>query len=250
MLTAILKKTLLFMIAMLLSSVLHATPLPDFEASYQLNRGSLRIGTMVVTLKTDKDGNYRYQSRSWPVRWISWLFKDKLFETSHGRIIDGQIWPNRYHYLRTGGSREREAILSFDWDNMTVENNIQDSPWKMDIPEGTLDKLVAQLGMMFALAGNKTEITFRIADGGKLKEYRFKVLGHETLELPAGRFDTIKVTKLRNNKKRETYIWCAPQLNYLPVRIWQREKDEAIYQSDLENFAVTAETERKQQPLQ
>ena len=39
---------------------------------------------------------------------------------------------------------------------------------------------------------------------------------------------------ITENKKRETYIWCAPALNYLPVRIWQREKDDAEYTSDLE----------------
>jgi hypothetical protein len=97
--------------------------------------------------------------------------------------------------------------------------------------------------MMLALGEGKTEVTFNIADGGKLKEYRFKVLGRETLELPAGRFDTVKITKLRDNKRRETYIWCAPELNYLPVRIWQREKDEAVYQSDLESFTFTSEAE-------
>ena len=238
MLTDTIKKSLLVLAAMLLSCALHAAPLPDFEASYQLKRGNLHIGTMVVELKTATDGSYQYESRSWPARWASWLFKDKLFETSHGHIIDGQVRPDRYHYRRSGGSREREAILSFDWDNMTVENNVQDSPWKMDIPQGTLDKLVAQLGMMFALGKGKSEVTFNIADGGKLKEYRFKVLGHETLELPAGTFKTVKITKLRKNKKRETYFWCAPELNYLPVRIWQREKDEAIYQSDLESFTL------------
>ena len=243
MLTDTIRKSLLLLTAMLLSSVLHAAPLPDFEASYQLQRGNLRIGTLVIELKTATDGSYQYKSRSWPVRWASWLFKDKLFETSNGHFIDGQVRPDRYHYLRSGGSRKREAILSFDWDNMTVENNVQDSPWKMDIPQGTLDKLVAQLGMMFALGKDKSEVTFNIADGGKLKEYRFKVLGHETLELPAGTFKTVKITKLRKNKKRETYIWCAPELNYLPVRIWQREKDGAIYQSDLESFTLGPEEE-------
>jgi hypothetical protein len=63
------------------------------------------------------------------------------------------------------------------------------------------------------------------------------VVGEETLELPAGTFDTVKITKLRSNKKRETYIWCAPALNYLPVRIWQREKDDAEYLSELESFS-------------
>jgi hypothetical protein len=243
MLTATLKKTLLFMTAMLLSSILHAAPLPDFEASYQLQRGNLNIGTSTISLANKAHNEYLYESRSLPASWASWLFRDKLFESSRGHIIDNQVRPDRYHYQRTGSSREREAILSFDWGNMTVENNVQDSPWKMDIPAGTLDKLVSQLGMMLALGEGKTEVTFNIADGGKLKEYRFKVLGRETLELPAGRFDTVKITKLRDNKRRETYIWCAPELNYLPVRIWQREKDEAVYQSDLESFTFTSEAE-------
>jgi hypothetical protein len=243
MLTNRLKKTLLFMTAMLLSSILRAAPLPDFEASYQLQRGNLNIGTSTISLANKANNGYLYESRSLPARWASWLFKDNLFETSRGHIIDNQVRPDHYHYQRTGGSREREAILSFDWGDMTVENNVQDSPWKMDIPAGTLDKLVSQLGMMLALGKGKTEVTFNIADGGKLKEYRFKVLGRETLELPAGRFDTVKITKLRDNNRRETYIWCAPELNYLPVRIWQREKDEAIYQSDLESFTFTSEAE-------
>lgn len=243
MLTSTLNKTLLFMTAMLLSSILCAASLPDFEASYQLQRGNLNIGTSTISLANKANNGYLYESRSLPAPWAAWLFRDKLFETSRGYIIDNRIRPDRYHYQRTGGSREREATLSFDWDDMTVENNVQDRPWKMDIPAGTLDKLASQLGLMLALGAGKTEVTFNIADGGKLKEYRFKVLGRETLELPAGRFDTVKVTRLRDNNRRETYIWCAPELNYLPVRIWQREKDGAVYQSDLERFTFSPEAE-------
>ena len=239
MLIKLMKRLLLPVSAILLSAVLRAAPLPDFEASYQLKRGNLSIGTSTLSLANKADDGYLYESRSQPARWAAWLFRDKLFETSRGHIINNRVRPDHYHYRRTGGSREREAILSFDWDNMTVENDVGESPWKMDIPAGTLDKLASQLGMMLALGEGKTEVTFNIADGGKLKEYRFRVIGHETLELPAGTFKTVKITKLRDNKKRETYIWCAPELNYLPVRIWQREKDEAIYQSDLMSFVST-----------
>ena len=240
MLTDTPKKSLLMMTAILLSSILHAAPLPDFEASYQLKRGNLTIGTSSISLVNKSDNEYLYESRSSPARWASWLFRDKLFESSRGHIIDNRVRPDHYHYQRTGGSREREAILSFNWDDMTVENNVQESRWRMDIPAGTLDKLASQLGMMLALGEGKTEVTFNIADGGKLKEYRFRVIGHETLELPAGTFKTVKITKLRDNKRRETYIWCAPELNYLPVRIWQREKEEAVYQSDLVSFTYAS----------
>jgi hypothetical protein len=109
----------------------------------------------------------------------------------------------------------------------------------MDIPADTIDKLASQLGVMLALKQGKKDVTFNIADGGKLKEYRYKVVGHETLEVPAGTFATVKITKLRNNSRRETYVWCAPALNYLPIRIWQRETDDSEYTSDLESFSET-----------
>jgi hypothetical protein len=224
--------------ALLLGGNVAASMPPDFKASYEITRGSMKIGNSTIELTTGSNGTYTYKSRSWPVRWVAWFLKDKLNETSKGKITDKGIRPDRYIYQRTGGSTEREAKLEFNWEKMSVENNVEDSRWKMEIPPGTLDKLVSQLGMMYALAKGETDINFNIADGGKLKEYRFKVVGEETLELPAGTFRTIKITKLRDNNKRETYIWCAPELHYLPVRIWQREKDDSEYQSDLESYSL------------
>jgi hypothetical protein len=227
---------------LLLAPLLHAGPLPDFEASYELKRGKLRIGTSSIALSTTAEGRYLYESRSTPTRLVSWFLKDRLHETSRGTLNAAGVRPDEYHYQRSGGRQERRADLVFDWQGMTVENHVEDSDWKMEIPSGTLDKLVSQVAMMLALQQGKTDVAFNIADGGKLKEYRFRQVGRETLELPAGIFETVKITKLRKNRKRETYIWCAPALNYLPVRIWQREKDGSEYQSDLESFSASLQT--------
>jgi hypothetical protein len=231
----------LAIIGLLASTVMVTSPeaasLPEFEASFTLSRGNLRIGTSTVSLSRGKDGDYLYESRSTPSRWISWLLKDKLHELSRGHLDASGIRPVYYRYQRSGGSRERKAELQFDWEHHSVVNHVDDSVWKMDIPDGTLDRLASQLGVMLALQDNKTEMSFNIADGGKLREYNFKVVARETLELPAGSFETVKLVKIRRNSKRETYIWCAPELSYLPVRIWQREKDDDEYQSDLESFS-------------
>jgi len=216
-----------------------AVELPDFKATYELSRGSMKIGNSTIELSTGANGSYTYKSRSSTVRWVAWFLKGKLYETSRGRFTDSGIRPDRYEYKRSGPGKEREASLTFNWKSLRVQNNVEDSKWEMDIQPGTLDKLASQLGMMAALARGETDITFRIADGGKLKGYRFTVVGEETLELPAGTFETVKVSKLRDDRQRETLIWCAPELHYLPVRIRQREKDESEYQSDLESFTMS-----------
>lgn len=228
---------LLLLASLIANTTLLAGDLADFEASYILKRGSLHIGSSNIAFRSGNDGSYVYESHSRPSRWVAWLLKGRLHESSRGSIIADSLRPDSYHYLRTGSRREREADLSFDWKQNLVKNHVEDSLWEMKIPTGTLDKLAAQLGMMLALRQGKDDVTFNVADGGHLKEYRFKVIGHETVEVPAGTFETVKITKLRDNKDRITYVWCAPALNYLPVRIWQRETDDAEYSSDLESFS-------------
>ena len=114
----------------------------------------------------------------------------------------------------------------------------------MTIPAGTLDKLATQLGMMRELQNGASAKTIAVADGGKLKQYTFQVIGTETVGLPAGRFETVKLNRVGDSKEKLTYIWCAPQLHFLPVRIWQRKKDLSEYQSELESFSDSLRVEK------
>jgi hypothetical protein len=228
--------SLLLLTGMVLATAAMARPLPDFKASYKLEQHSLRIGSASIALHTDEQGHYRYEFHSWPNPWIAWFTGNELHESSRGEISATGVRPQQYHYQRSGGS-ERVANLAFDWQSMTVENDVAGSHWKMDIPAGTLDKLATQLDMMIALGQGKHDVTYTVADGGTLKEYRYRVTGEETLDLPAGTFSTVRVARLRKDIDQETIIWFAPALHYLPVRIWRRDGDDEEYQSELEDFS-------------
>ena len=237
--------SLLLLAGILPSVAATAAPLPDFEASYKLEQHNLRIGTATIALHTDKQGHYLYEFHSQQTGWIAWLMNNRLHESSRGETTATGIRPDEYHYKRSGG-RRREAHLLFDWQSMTVKNHVADSHWEMDIPAGTLDKLATQLGMMIALGQDRQDVTFTVADGGTLKEYRYRVIGKETLDVPAGTFKTVKVAKLRKDIDQETIIWFAPALHYLPVRIWQRDSDDEEYQSDLEEFSPSLRGKKNQ----
>jgi len=228
--------SLLLLAGSLLTIAAMAAPLPDFVASYTLEQHSLRIGTASIALHTDARGQYLYEFHSWPNRWIAWFADNELHESSRGKLDASGIRPHQYHYQRSGGS-ERIANLAFDWQTMTVKNDVAGSLWEMEIPAGTLDKLVTQLDMMIALGQGKRDVTYTVADGGTLKQYRYRIIGMETLDLPAGSFETVKVAKLRKDIEQETSIWFAPALHYLPVRIWRRDGDDEEYVSELEDFS-------------
>jgi hypothetical protein len=221
----------------LLVPALQAASLPSFAATFKIMRGSLRLGTTDISLTVEGNGDYRYESHTWPSSWISWLVKEDLRELSRGVMDHAGIRPLFYRYHRSGRRTTRTAELTFDWRTSTVVNDVDDSRWEMTIPAGTLDKLSTQLGMMQELQNGETDKIFAVADGGKLKQYAFQVIGTETVELPAGRFETVKLNRVGDSKEKLTYIWCAPELHYLPVRIWQRKGDQSEYVSELESFS-------------
>jgi len=223
------------LLLLLTSHAAIAVSLPDFEARYALEQYNLRIGTASLSLRTDERGHYTYEFNSWSNRWVAWFRENRLYESSRGEISADGIIPQQYDYQRSG-DQPRNARLSFDWEDMSVENHVADSHWEMDIPTGTLDKLATQLGLMLALGDGERDVTYTVADGGSLKEYRYRVVGEETLRLPAGTFKTLKVIKLRKDVNQQTIIWVAPELHFLPVRIWRRDSDSGEYQSDLESF--------------
>ena len=210
---------------------------PDFTATHRIEYNGLRTGIAEVSWEIDRDGTYEYESSSWNTGLISLFRNKRRQESSLGSIGPDGIRPRVYRYQLTGGRQERHAELIFDWKNKLVENRVDGTRWEMQIPHGTVDKLSVQIAMMQELGEGKTDFRFPVADGGKLKTYRFKVIGRETIDGQAGRFDTIKVQRLREDNRADTILWCAPSLSYLPVRILRREEDEDEYRSDLESYS-------------
>ena len=58
----------------------------------------------------------------------------------------------------------------------------------------------------------------------EVDEYKFHVIGKERMNIDSGSYDTVKIEVVRDNKKRQTFFWMAPDLAYLPVRLTHFEK--------------------------
>ncbi len=201
-------------------------PLPSFDAQYSIRGFGFQLGEFRSTLQNSSDDNYRYETETRTVGFIAHFNKDVIREQSQWVWHDKMIRPLTYTYQRTGGKKERAAKLSFDWARGVVVNTIDGETWKMPIHNGVLDRLVVQLSMMLDLKAGKRDMEYTFADGGKLKSYRFRIIGKERIETPSGTYDTVKLERVMDDDKRSTMLWCSPELHYLPVRIDQREKSD------------------------
>lgn len=198
--------------------------------SAKLEKGIPFRGSATRTLTQREDGLWEY-------RFDVDSFIADIRESVILRWDGRQVIPLEYHYRLKGMMiSNRSARLDFDWDKDRVRNDIKDKPWYMDVHDGVLDKLGFQLQLRQDLKAGKERMIYEIADGGKLKEYEFKVLEEAVIDTQNhGKVNTVLVEKVREPyKKRETHLWFAPEWDYLLVRMVQIEDDGTRYEINLD----------------
>jgi hypothetical protein len=226
----IMKYSLVFTLSLLFStSLLAAEPLPDFEASYRVEVNGIRAGELIQSLSSEAGDMRRFHTRT-QARGVFALFRsDVIEESSLWSYHDGHIRPYVYRYSRTGGRKDKRLHLDFNWATNQVHIDDEEYPWDLKLQPGTLDKMVYQLQIMHDLqdlAEDEVVLEYVIAEGGKLKTYEVAIDGMETISTPLGDIEAIKMTRQRDaDSGRQTTLWCAPSLRYLPIKLEHIEKD-------------------------
>mgnify|MGYP000102940077 CR=1 FL=1 len=198
-----------------------------FSADYQVTRNGSKIGERTHVLDKHEKG-YLYEARMRTTGLAALLKPARITERSYWSLSDNRVQPQQYEYLDSSDD-SRTAKLQFDWSRRHVTNDIGDEPWGMTVPAGTQDKFGYMLALMQDLQQGNTTPEYQVADGGLLKTYRFTYEGKMVLDTALGKLETVKLRRIRAGKEdRKVFIWCAPALGYLPVRI-ERHKKGTVY---------------------
>ena len=228
------KRLVPILLLLCINSWAQAQSISDFSANYKVSLNGLSAGELKRILTTDENGVRTFNSQSQAKGVFAFFKPDLIEETSVWILEDNQIRPQSYVYQRTGGKKDKFLKLDFDWSNQLISVNDKKQSWSLDSEEYTLDKLIYQLALMRDLQRDKKELSYQVTDGEKLKTYNISILGMETILTPLGKIEAIKLKRIRNDEKaRQTTLWCAPTLNYLPVRIEHIEKDGTTFTAEL-----------------
>jgi len=199
----------------------------EFEATYKLYSKGMEIGVMAraFTRSGTNNSEYIYRSETHTTGLAAIFHKDKIVEQSILILNENSLRPLDYSYTRTGGKKNRIIKVNFDWKNQKITNVVNDTTMLMPLNNNVLDKLIYQYVIMRDLKKNNFPASYTIVDGRKIKSYNFDLDGEEILETPIGTFKTIKVVRHKPNSDDKTYLWCAPALQYLPIKVENIEKD-------------------------
>lgn len=199
----------------------------SFKAIYKLYYGGMEVAETERSITKSDTGlnEYIYRSESRTTGLASVVRKDHIVEESLWRVIDQQLYPLDYSYVRFRGELDREVSIHFDWDKNQATGQVNKKTKKMTLKSGVLDKLLYQYAIMRDLQNGNFPETYTIADGRRLETYYFNHIGEEKVKTPLGDLDTIKVEHIKPNDERKLVFWCAPEFKYLPVKIEHTEED-------------------------
>ena len=202
-----------------------AGALPAFEAEYLLYARNTKAARVTRSLARLDDGSYEYRSETKTVGLVSLFKKVHIVETSRLSVDGDLLKPAYYSYKRSGYKKKRDVSIEFNRETNKIKNTINDDFWHMPLEPDVLDKLLYQLAIMRDLQDGRTPVSYRIADGGGIKTYSFEKLGEEVVETPLGSFNTIKMLRHKPGSSRKSVFWCAPDLEFLQVKVEHTEKD-------------------------
>ncbi|PCH83163.1 MAG: hypothetical protein COB89_06810 [Piscirickettsiaceae bacterium] len=219
-------------------STCHAneSPIPDFQAEYILKHNGIEIGHVELTVKKTATNQYTLISATQTSGLLAFIRDDDVIETSIYEIVEHQLRPITYRYQEHLGDGRKNVSLTFDWDALKVSNASKGHVWKLDISTGVLDKALMQIALMHDVGDTRKDLSYQIADGGRLKTYAFTRLGTEKITINETRYNTTKLARKKDDKPLLTYYWCATALHNLPILI-QRKKIYGTFEMRLINVA-------------
>ncbi len=212
--------------------------IPAYRATYTLLHKSDPVGNAIRELTYLDDGKIKYHYETD----ISWLiFSDKRSETAIVNIENNQIIPLSYDYQREGTGRDKYYQWLYDLAGKTATDLKKEKTISLDFTDGLLDKLSYHLQNRIDLINNPEQKRFVypvISTKGSVKNYQYLYDGQEELILPYGLVKTIRLKREIIEKKRITYAWFAPELNYLLVKIYQVKAGAEQFEAQLSTLEL------------
>lgn len=206
------------LLLLLILAPLQAAEIKGFKAKYVAYRHGKDLGEAKMQLRPLGNDMYQllYESK------VSLFFlSDERKESSLFKITDGNIQAYKYSYLRDGTGPAKALTAEFDASNKRITlGNGTTLPW-----QGEYDNQLYRLAVQLHLANEQQQLDYPIINyRGEKKTYQIELLARESVTLPFGKLDAIKIRIARKNKKnnkRETFAWFAPELNFQLVRLQQ-----------------------------
>jgi len=216
--------------------------IPAFNAKYTILHSSKSVGEATRKLSYLANGLAQYSYHT-DIEWL--IFSDIRDETSIVKLDGNKVTPTSYEYKREGTGSDKHYKWRYDIKNNNAVDELKARTKTIEFPENIQDSLSYHLQHRFNMMTNPKQEHYVypvIKTSGSIKNYVYQYDGEEELMLPYGLVKTIRLKREVIEKKRVTYAWFAPELDYLLVKLHQIKGDVDQFEAQLKSVTATDTT--------
>ena len=188
---------------------------------YSLNYTADLGGMKIEANHQLKFENGRYSLTAKAKNFLGTINEFSSFKISqHGDVI-----PIEYSKRQKTLMGSRSESQQFDWSDKTLLYASKDQSGKIDLSPGQFDRISLNQQLRIDVASGKEKFAYTVIRKGQLKQYQYRVLGHETVTTSNGSFNSLIVERLGNNTSKKAKIWFATDWDFIILKMETFEKD-------------------------
>ncbi len=195
-----------------------------FTITYEVSRNGIYLGDTVRHFKQLADGNWQYTATTTARGLAALFFSDTVHEISTLKQQDNHIIPLKYVYDQSGGKDVEHYAIDFLWDQHKIHNGHNNKDYKIEGNAQDVQTFLLQI--MRDLQQHQNTMTYFIASRGNASSYVLTQNGSHKIDTP---YKTLETIELVSNKLKDTdqyRVWCAPALEFMPVRVQKIDTDD------------------------
>ena len=178
--------------------------------SVQSGEDGLSIGQAVYSGQM-RDGRYALVSTTEATGITAVFVSGKIVQRSEGRVTSEGLRPEVFTSAKGEG---KVKTARFDW----ARGQLLLPVGGVELPPQAQDLVSFPFHLAMSVEEADPAWTLSVTNGKSLRDYRFQVIGRESLALVGGRVEAVHLRGMRDGDARFD-VWLAPAREWLPVRI-------------------------------
>jgi len=209
------RKLSIFAFSLFIGANLFAELIP-YEANYAANFGKFS-GYASMNLKKDQTTNTYNYSTYTKGRGLLGKVYGSIRESVAFTIEQNKVRPIEFNRAHRS-DRER---INYDWSTRKAQSLHEGEKKSLDLYNDELDVLSLQLQLMHDLNNDSIASEYKVIADNKIKTYEIKVIDKETITVFGKAYETIKIKQQRKGSSRQNFLWLAPDMQHVIVKMQQ-----------------------------
>lgn len=169
----------------------------------------------------------------------SWFVRGDVTERSEFSIIENGVRPLTFHSVDKISKEDKYMDFIFDWEQKQVIGKIDGEDFVLDLEDRAHDRVSLQYELMLDLLNDSRTAEYTLVDDDEIKSLHVTYVGVESVKVPYGKFEAIKIQHRKEKSDRVTTLWCVEELDYLPVKIEQHRNGKLAVRAVLNKYKPT-----------